>query len=80
MVTETELFECPVLTPLDFCLCGWNKSDVYKTKVDPPDELLARTLHSAASINKREVQFRQTTRDLRKRISMCTQVDDGSFE
>jgi hypothetical protein len=48
MVTEIELCECPVLTALDFCLWGWNKSDVYKTNVDPPDELLARTLHSAA--------------------------------
>jgi hypothetical protein len=31
---ETELFEFPDLTPLDFCLWGWMKSEVYKIKVD----------------------------------------------
>jgi hypothetical protein len=25
---------CPDLTPLDFCLWGWMKSEIYKRKVD----------------------------------------------
>jgi hypothetical protein len=34
MVTEIELFESADLTPLDFCMWGWMKSEVYKIKVD----------------------------------------------
>jgi hypothetical protein len=40
MVTEKELFESPDLNPLGFCLWGWMKSGVNKTKVDTADELL----------------------------------------
>ena len=40
-----------------------------KIKVDTPDELLARVLDAAASIQKREGQFRRTTRDLRTRVA-----------
>jgi len=42
MITERETFESPDLTPLDFCLWGWMKCEVYKRKVDTRDELLAR--------------------------------------
>jgi hypothetical protein len=34
MVTEIELFEFTDITPSHFCLWGWMKSEVYKTKVD----------------------------------------------
>jgi len=44
MVTEIVLFESPDLTVLDFCLCGWMNSAVYKTNLEPPDELLASIL------------------------------------
>jgi len=44
MVTGAELFESTDLTPLDFCLWGWIKSDVYKITVDTRDEFLARML------------------------------------
>jgi len=30
MFTGIELFESPDLTPLDFCLWSWMKSEVYK--------------------------------------------------
>jgi len=50
MVTETQLFEPPDPTPLDFCLWGWKKSEVYKRKEDTRDELLARILDIAASV------------------------------
>jgi hypothetical protein len=37
MVTETEMFEygahCTPIPPLDFCLWGWMKIEVYKKKV-----------------------------------------------
>ena len=36
MVTEIEMFEsganCSPIPPLDFCLWGWKKSEVYKKK------------------------------------------------
>jgi hypothetical protein len=36
----------PDLTPLDFCLWGWMKSEVYKEKINTRDELVARILNS----------------------------------
>jgi hypothetical protein len=54
-------------------------SAVYKRKEDTPDELLARILHAAASITKRE-QLRRTTRDLRTQVAKCSEVDGGIFE
>jgi len=52
------------------------KSEVYKIKVDTPDELLSRNMDAAASITKREDQLRRTKRDLRRRVAKCTE-DDG---
>jgi hypothetical protein len=63
-----ELFESPDVTPLDFCLWGWMKSEVNKIKVDTADELLAGILDGAGCIKKREDQLRRTTRDLRTRV------------
>jgi len=40
----------PDLTPLDFCLWGWMKREVYKEKVNTRDELLAPITNSAALI------------------------------
>jgi hypothetical protein len=57
MVTEIKLFESPDLTPLDFCLWGWMKSEVYKRKVDKRDELSAHILDAAARTKKREDQL-----------------------
>jgi hypothetical protein len=79
MVTETELFESPGLTPLDFCSRGWMKSEVYKRKVDTRDEMLARILGAAARIQKRD-KLRRTTRDFRTQVAKCTEVDGGVFE
>ena len=50
MVTETELFQSPDTTPVDFCLQDWVKSEVYKRKLITRDELLARVLDVAARI------------------------------
>ena len=38
-VSEMQLMQFPGLTPLDFCL-GGSSGEVYKRKVDTPDELL----------------------------------------
>jgi len=53
------------LTPSDFCLRGWMKSEVYKKKVNTRDELVARILNSAAII-KQESQddLRRATRTI----------------
>jgi hypothetical protein len=69
MVIETELFESPHLTMLDFCLCGWMKSEVYSSKLNRQEELLALILDAAARIKKLEDQLRRTTRDLRTRVA-----------
>jgi hypothetical protein len=48
------MFESADLVPLDFCLWGWIKSDVYKREVDTRDEFPARILCAVARIKKRE--------------------------
>jgi hypothetical protein len=80
MVTEIELFESPDLTPLDFCLWGWMKSQIYKRNVDTRDELLPRILDAAAPIKIREDNLRRTTRDLRTRVATCSEGGGGIFE
>ena len=72
-----QLSESPDLTALDFCLWGWIKCDVYKSRVDTRDELLARILDAAVRIKKREDQRRRTTRDLRTQIAKDNEVDGG---
>ena len=62
MGVEIQLFEVG-LTPLDFCLWGWMKSEVYKEKVNTRDELVARIVNSAALIKQeRQVDLRRATR------------------
>jgi len=78
MVNETELFES--LTPLDFCLWGYIKSEVYKRGMDRREELLTRILDAAARKKKHNNQLRRTTRDLRTQVAKCTGVDDWIFE
>jgi len=56
------------------------KSEVYKRKVDTPDELLAHILDVGACIQKCEDQLRRTTRGLRKWFTECNEVDGAIFE
>ena len=76
---KIESFQSPDLTTLDFCFWCRMVSEVYKTNLDTPDELLARILDVAVCIKKREDQPRRTTRDLRTRVAKCTEVDGGDF-
>jgi hypothetical protein len=55
-------------------------SEVYKRKLDKPDEFLARVLGSAAHTKKREDQLRRTTRHLCTRVAKCFEVEDEIFE
>jgi hypothetical protein len=54
---------------LDFCLWGWKKSEVYKEKVNTRDELVARTMNSAALLKQeRQDDLRKVTRTVAKRV------------
>ena len=68
-------------TPLDFCLWGWMKSEVYKEKVNTRDELVARSMNSAALIRQEgQDDLRRATRTVAKRVEKCIEVDGGIFE
>jgi len=80
MDVEKQLFEVG-LTPLDFCLWGWIKSEVYKEKVNTRDELVARITNSAALImQERQDDLRRATRTVAKKVEKCIEVDGGIFE
>jgi hypothetical protein len=90
MGVEIQLFEVghvqwpprsPDLTPLDFCLWGWIKRELYKEKVNTRNKLVALIINSAALL-KQECQddLRRATRTVVKRIEKCIEVDDGIFE
>ena len=64
----------------DYCLWCWMKRELYKRKVDIPDELLAGTLDAAASVRKREDKLRRTTRDLRTPVAKCTEAGGWIFK
>ena len=70
----------PDLTPLDFCLWGLMKSEVYKKKVDARDELLVNILDVITCIKERQDALRRTTRHVFTRVAKCIGVDGGIFE
>ena len=75
MVTKIELFKSPNLTPLDFCLWSWMKSEVHKSRVDTWDELFGHVLGAAARIKSREDQLLWATSNLCWQVSKCIEVD-----
>jgi len=79
MVTKIEPFQYSYLTRLDFCLWCWMKSEVYKIKLGSWDEFLVRILDAAACIKKVKINWDKKTRDLRKRVAKCTEVDGEDF-
>jgi hypothetical protein len=81
MVTDIEMFECPDLSPVNFCLWCWLKREVDIRKVDTGDELLAPSLDAAAPREeKREHQLTRKTHDLDTRVANCDKDDGGIFE
>ena len=68
MGVKIQLFEVG-LTPLEFCLWGWMKSEVYKEKVNTRDELIACIMNSAALIKQeRQDDLRRATRTIAKTV------------
>jgi hypothetical protein len=56
------------------------KSDVYKSKVDTPYELLSRSLGAAASMKKREDQLRRNNAILAHDLQSAVRLTMGIFE
>ena len=73
MLRDTELFESTDLTPLDFCLSHWIKSEIHKRTLDTRRESLTRISDAAVCINKREDQLRRTTCDIGSRVAKCAE-------
>lgn len=70
----------PDLTPLDFCLWGWLKGEVYRTKVDTCADLVARINNACVRIKDRRHELRRTTRSTLQRVDKCIEVGGGIFE
>jgi len=70
----------PDLIPLDFCLWGLMKSEVYRIKVDTWEELFVYILDVIACIKERQDALRQTTRHVFTWVANCIDVDSGIFE
>lgn len=70
----------PDLTPLDYCLWGWLKSLVYKTKVNTREALVARIINCAALIKENHRALKRSTRAIHKRADLCIQMNGGIFE
>ena len=70
----------PDLTPLDFCLWGLMKSEVYSKKVDTRDESLVNILEVIASIKESQDALRLTTPHVFTGGAKCIDVDGGIFE
>ena len=75
MSLEIQLFEVqwppksPDLSPLDFFLWGWMKSEVYKEKVNTRDELVTRIMKSAAKTTSGQLHV-LLTRELKSALKM----------
>jgi len=78
---EVGVYRSPEFSPLDFCLWGWMKSEVYTEKVNTRDELVARIMNSVALIKQeRQDDLRRATRTVAKRVEKCIEVDGGIYE
>jgi len=71
---------CPDLTPLDFCLRGWLKGEVYRTKVDTHADLVASINNASVRIKDRRHELRHATLSTLQRIHKCTEVRGGINE
>ena len=80
MGVKVQLFEVGAYRS-DFCLWGRMKREVYKEKVNTRDELVARSMNSAALIKQeRQDDLRRATRTVAKSVEKCTEVDGGIFD
>lgn len=70
----------PDLTPLDYCLWGWFKDEVYKVKVDTRDALIQRIRNTAGDIKQRHAAIKRATGALFRRSRKCLEANGGIFE
>lgn len=70
----------PDLSPLDYCLWGWMKDNVYKKKVNSREELVARIMDTAEQIKRSPEKLRNATKAVHKRASRCIDNDGLIFE
>ncbi|KAJ4450075.1 hypothetical protein ANN_01482 [Periplaneta americana] len=69
----------PDLTPLDYYVWSWLKSEVYKHKVEIMEELLARILHACARVKECPNQFRSATQQLPTRADALEHIVHGQL-
>jgi hypothetical protein len=71
----------PDLTPLDFCLWAWIKSEVYISKVDTYMGQTARSYNGCYCPHiERQDELRLATRYVQTRVAKCIDVDGGIIE
>lgn len=70
----------PDLTPLDFCLWGWLKNEVYETKVNTREELLRRIDVACTNLKNRKQEIRRATQSTMERVQKCIAVHGRVFE
>ena len=70
----------PDLTPLEFCLRSWMKSEVYRRKVGIQDELLNLIMDVITRIKKHQDALRRATHQVLTWDAKCIDVDSGIFE
>jgi hypothetical protein len=72
MGVKIQLFEVDLI-PLDFCLWGWMKSEVYKEKVNTRDELVAHIMNSAGLIkHERQDDLTRATQILQRELKSAS--------
>lgn len=69
----------PDLTPLDFYVWGYMKSEVYKTVVRDENDLRNRIIEAANKV-RNELTFNVSVRAIRKRARACVRENGGQFE
>jgi len=70
----------PNLTPLDFCLWGWLKGEVYRTKVDTCTDFVACINNACVLIKECCHELRRATLSTLQRVHKCNEVGGGIFE
>lgn len=70
----------PDLTPMDYFLWGYIKSEVYKIKPQTREELVQRIRTVAETIKSNSNMIRAATSSLLKRARLCRSENGGHFE
>ena len=68
----------PDLTPLDFFLWGYVKTNVYKTRVRDLDDLREKITREIEGIRRESLE--KVFSEIEKRLLLCISVKGGTFE